>query len=212
MKRIAVFLLLCILFSLTFCSRAKPDITYGFLQLVLYKEDSGVKEYLSFFIIPHDEDGIENLDKLYLYNDSEQLRWEFTSEDWITHQDDYRLWIGSRSITVEEGTLPRGVYRAVLVNKGGESAERSFSYDGSTRFPFPELVISEGSYSVISQWPSNRLLCYDSSGNFVNEITLESLTGRVADLNLRSNVVTVALWTEDEDNACSAYTNVVPVR
>jgi hypothetical protein len=194
------------------CSRAKPDITFGFLQLVLYQGDSGVQEHFSFFIIPHDEDGIDNLDKLYLYNDKEQLCWEINNDEWIIQQDDYRTWIGTRSITIPEGTLPRGVYRAVLVNKGGESTERNFPFDGNVKFPFPDIVISGGNYIVNSQWPVNRLLCYDALGTFVNQITLQSLTGPISQLNLSSNIVTVALWAEDEANSCSAYTNVVNVR
>ena len=212
MKKICVLISILVLaFSLS-CSRSKPDITFGFLQLVLYQGDAEVQEHFSFFIIPHDEDGIDNLDKLYLYNDKEQLRWLINNDEWITYQDDYRLWIGTRSISMPEGELPRGVYRAVLFNKGGESTERSFSYDGNVRFPFPDIVFSGGNYTVNSQWPVNRLLCYDSSGTFVNEIVLQSLTGSVSQLNFPSNVTAVALWAEDEDNSCSAYTNVVSVR
>ena len=212
MKKYFVLISILIIAVSLSCSRSKPDITFGSLQLVLYQDDSGVKEHFSFFIIPHDEDGIDNLDNLFLYNDKEQLRWQINNDEWITYQDDYRIWIGTRSISVPEGDLPRGVYRAVLVNKGGESTERSFTFDGNVRFPFPDILVAGGNYTVNSQWPVNKLVCYDSAGTFVSEIVLQSLTGSISQLNLPSNVVTVALWAEDEDNSCSAYTNVVSVR
>jgi len=194
------------------CTNSRPEISYGFLQLVLYQTDSVPKEQFSFFIIPEDEDGIENLDELYLYHDKEQLRWKIQSGDWIKYAQDGKDWIGTRSIAVREGGLPRGVYRAVLVNKGGESTERSFTFDGVVRFPFPEIEISGGVYTVKSRWPVNRLVCYDSSGNYSATITLASLTGSVSELRLPSSVRTAALWAEDEGNFCSAFTEVVSVQ
>lgn len=209
MKKIGILLLLILSLS---CTRTKPEISYGFLQLVLYQGETGIQERFSFFIIPQDEDGIENLDKLYLYNDKEQLRWQINSDEWIKHSDsDKKIWIGTRSITVAEGSMPRGVYRAVLVNKGGESAEKSFTFDANVMYIFPELTISNGNYSIISAWPGNRLICYDNSGAYISDIPVENLTGQISALNLPSNTVTVALWADDEANFCSAYTSVVPI-
>lgn len=210
MKKTVILLLLTAAFFVS-CTRSKPEITYGFLQLVQYQGEAGIQEHFSFFIIPNDEDGIENLDTLYLYHDRDQLRWQINSDEWVSHQDEGRTWIGTRSITVAEGALPRGVYRAVLVNKGGESSERSFSFDGNARFAFPELAIANGNYAITSAWPENRLVCYDSAGAVISDVLVESLAGRVSDLKLPSNTVTVALWADDEANFCSAYTNVVPV-
>jgi len=195
------------------CTNSKPEITFGFLQLVLYQTEEGPREQFSFFIIPEDEDGLENLDELYLYHDREQLRWQIKSDEWVTYTQGERTWIGTRSIAVTDGGgLPRGLYRAVLVNKGGESAERTFTFDGAVRYPFPEIEITDDKYTVKSNWPVNRLVCYDRSGNYIATVKLSSLTGDVSDLNLSSNARTVALWTEDEDNNISAFTNVVSVR
>ncbi|MCL1959022.1 MAG: hypothetical protein FWF68_05430 [Spirochaetes bacterium] len=193
------------------CTNSKPEITYGFMQLVLYQEDTGPKEHFSFFIIPSDDDGLDNLDELYLYHDREQLRWQIKSDEWISYTHDGKNWIGTRSISVREGSLPRGVYRAVLVNKGGEITERNFTYDGIVRYPFPEIVINEGQYTVKSQWPSNSLVCYDSTGNYITTADLPSLSGDVSQLKLPSSVRSAALWAEDTLNSCSAFTNVVPV-
>jgi len=193
------------------CTRSAPEITYGYLQLVLYQGHDKPIEHFSLFIMCEDEDGIDNLEELYLYHDREQLRWKITSDEWIHYNNDGKDWIGTRSIAVTEGELPRGMYRAVLVNKGGESTERNFTYDGNVSFTFPEIEISGGVYIIKSQWPVNRLVCYDINGNFQSTITLSSLSGNISVLGMPSGVRTVALWAEDESNFCSAFTNVVPV-
>ncbi|MDR0322303.1 MAG: hypothetical protein LBI28_12450 [Treponema sp.] len=193
------------------CTKSAPIITYGFLNLVLYQGDDGPQEHFSFFVIPEDEDGIENLDSLYLYHDREQLRWQIKSDDWVKFSSEGKDWIGTRSISAPEGGLPRGLFRAVLVNKGGESSERTFTYDGNARFPFPEIEISNGMYTINSQWTVNRLVCYDNSGNYLSTVNVDSLSGNVSQLRLPSSAGTVALWAEDEANFCSAFTNVVPI-
>ncbi|MDR0487353.1 MAG: hypothetical protein LBG91_03810 [Treponema sp.] len=195
------------------CSRTKPEISYGFMELVLYQGDTKPEEYFSFFIIPEDEDGLENLDELYLYHDREQLRWVIKSDEWIEFTQNGQTWIGTRGIAIQDDmVLPRGVYRAVLVNKGGEKGERNFTFDAEVRYPFPELEIADGQYRVTSRWPDNRLVCYDSGGNYSTTVELQSLTGSVSQLKLPSNVRTASLWAEDAERFCSAFTNAVSTR
>ena len=205
------FYLIMVLVFLFSCSNSKPEIEYGFIQLVLYQEDDNIVERFSFFIIPFDEDGFENLEELYLFHDREQLRWKISSDEWVKYTQEGTDWIGTRNITAAEGGLPRGLFRAVLINKSGESGERSFTYDGAIRYPFPEIEITSGVYTINSRWPINRLVCYDQSGAYVSTNVLDSLSGNVSDLQLHPSVRTAALWAEDEDNFCSAFTNVVAV-
>jgi len=200
---------LAVVFLLLSCSTSKPEITYGFLQLVLYQGETKPTEQFSFFILPEDEDGIENLDELYLYHDKDQLRWKLTSADWVVYTQDEKTWIGSRSIAVKDGGLPRGVYRAVLVNKGGERGEREFVFDAEVRYAFPTLDVADGYYTINSRWPVNRLVCYDRSGNYVTTVESPPLSGSVSNLNLPSSVRTAALWAEDTMSYCSAFTDVV---
>jgi hypothetical protein len=55
------------------------------------------------------------------------------------------------------------------------------------------------------------LVCYDSSGNYLRTVRLEILTGNVSELGLPSSARTAALWAEDEENFCSAFTDVDPI-
>ena len=197
------------------CSRTEPKISYGFISLVYYQNEARPVERFSFFIIPEDEDGLENLEELYLYHDREQLRWLFRNDDWITVNHEGRTWIGSRSVAyTDDGSLPRGQYRAVLVNKGGERSERAFGFDAPAepRFPFPKLEASDGRYTVTSAYPENRLVCYDGEGKYISTINIAALSGSVTELGAPQNARTAALWAEDPQYFTSAFTDVVPLR
>jgi hypothetical protein len=185
------------------------------MELVYYESESAPQERFSFFVIPDDEDGIENLDELYLYHDREQLRWLIKSDDWVSLEQEGTTWIGTRSIAAAEGgTLPRGQYRAVLVNKGGERSDRTFSFDApeNPRFPFPALDIREGRYTVTSAYPVNRLVCYDGEGKYLSTVNLSALTGDVSSLNVPAGARTAALWAEDSLYFTSAFTDVASLR
>jgi len=209
-RYISFFSALILVFSVS-CTRTEPKITYGFFKLVQYQGDTGPQEYFSFFILAEDEDGFENLEEIYVFHDREQLRWHIKSDEWLRYTFEGKDWIGTRSIAVSQGSLPRGVFRVLLFNKGGEKTERSFSYDGSIRYPFPEIQITGGAFSVNSRWPANHLVLFDATGNYINTVTLESLSGYTSQLGLPSHARTAALWAEDEENFSSAFTNVVPI-
>jgi hypothetical protein len=214
-KRLIIFSFAVLIFSATACSRTEPRITFGFIELVYYQGSEKPEERFSFFIIPEDEDGVENLGDLYLYHDREQLRWHLSSEDWVSYVHEGTTWIGTRSIAIgEDESLPRGQYRAVLVNKGGEKSERNFSFDAPEypRFPFPVLTINSGRYTADSAYPVNRLLCYDEQGNHVFSVNLASLNGSVSDLGIPSQARTAALWAEDAQYFTSAMTYVTALR
>jgi hypothetical protein len=197
------------------CSRSEPSIEFGFLELVYYQGESGPEERFSFFVIPQDDDGVENLEELRLYHDREGLCWTLSGDDWIRHDEENRSWIGSRSIAMSGGeALPRGQYRAVLVNKGGEKSERNFTFDApaDSRFPFPVLEIKEARYQVESRYPVNKLVAYDSQGLPVQTLPLGDLSGSIASLNLPSQVRALALWAEDGEYSTSALTMMVSIR
>ena len=209
-KTIKIIFLIILVFLLIFsCSRTTPEIAFGFIKLVLYEGDPDPIEQFSFFIIPEDDDGLENLDELIIFHDRDQLRWRIKSDEWIKHTHEGVDWIGTRSLSIRDDVLPRGVFRVVLINKGGESTEKNFTFDGNVRYSFPEIEIEGGLYTVVSAWPVNRLVGYDRSGNYVMTVVLNTLSGSVSELRLTQSVRSVSLWAEDEENYCSAFTNAV---
>lgn len=210
---------LCCLWALAWtlpsCSRNEPRIPYGIINLVYYQGQPRTEERFSFFVMVEDDDGIENLDELYLYHDLEGLRWMLSSEDWVAVEEEEKVWIGSRSIAMPGGeTLPRGQYRAVLVNKGGERTERAFGFDApeSPRYPFPAFSVYEGRYNIESRYPRHFLICYDEAGNYVQTLPADTPQGDLSALGLPSQVRAVALWAEDAEYYTSALTDLSPIR
>jgi len=196
------------------CSRNEPRIVYGFLDLVYLQGRDVPEERFSFFILCEDDDGVENLSELYLYHDREGLRWLINSDDWILNESEGKTWIGTKSLAVGEGHLPRGRFRAVLVNKGGERTERFFTFDGpeESPYPFPFLSINSGVYRIDSRYPVNRLICYDQQGRPVQTLIITEIEGNVRDLRLINSVRTAALWAEDPEYHISALTDAVSTR
>ena len=205
---------LCLLLVFFSCSRSEPRILYGFIELVYYSGTDRAEERYSFFILAEDDDGVENLLELYLYHDREGLRWLINSTDWIQYEEDGKTWIGSRNIAMEAASLPRGQYRAVLVNRGGEKTERRFTFDGPENppYPFPSFSVDDGVYRIDSRYPVNHLVCYDQQGRAVQTLAFSGIQGNIRDLGLPNNARTAALWAEDPDYRISAFTEAAVVR
>jgi hypothetical protein len=206
--------LLCLVFLLS-CSRSEPEIAFGFLELVYYQGSSGPEERFTFFVLPEDDDGIENIEELQLRHDREGLRWVLTPEDWISFEEEGKIWVGSRSIAMAGNErLPRGAFRAVLINKGGEKTERIFVFDApeNSRYPFPSLRISDGWYQVESQYPSNKFICCDAQGNSLGVLSLTGSGGPLSSLDIPGDTRSIALWAEDPEYLSSAMTDLVSAR
>jgi hypothetical protein len=166
-------------------------------------------------VIPQDDDGIENVEELKLFHDYEGLAWTLTDDDWIRYDEEDRSWIGSRSIAMAGGgTLPRGLYRAALANKGGEKSDRSFAFDAPVepRFPFPSLELRDGRYSVESRYPENSFIFYDGQGASLQVIALTGLSGALSSLDIPPDARSMALWAEDREYAVNALSSMVPLR
>jgi hypothetical protein len=196
------------------CSRGEPEILFGFMELVYYSGETKPEERYTFFVLPEDDDGIENLAELQLHHDREGLGWNISSDDWVSYEDgEGKTWIGSRSIAMPENEiLPRGRYRAVLINKGGERAERIFTFDAPEDPPysFPFLFIEEEAYRIDSAYPEHRLICYDQQGNIVDTLAVSGFEGSLDDIP--ENGKSIALWAEDPEYHVSALTEAIPVR
>ena len=86
-------------------------------------------ENLSVFIQPSDEDGIEDLDSMYLINNERDLFWALDASQWKTITSANNFWVGSNQFSsgyLRE--LPRGNYRVELYDKSGERAQRNFEF------------------------------------------------------------------------------------
>jgi hypothetical protein len=211
----AVGLVLAVL-SAGACSAAPPRLFSTSLRLV-YKPgtDGSPRESLSFFALASDDDGTVDLEELYLISDKAQLYWRLTAEDWIKVDQGSQVWIGSHAVAMPTGEiLPRGTYRAVLIDKGGDRAERSLALTAPEQAErgFPSFSVNSGRYVVASAYPKNSLVVYDAAGNQIRNQPLAALSGDLAALNLGAAAKSAALWAEDPAQAVAAFTDPVPLR
>jgi len=201
--------------SLTACSQAAPRIQAATLRLVYHEGPEEAYERFSFFVLAEDDDGPLDLEELHLINDNAQLFWTLKSADWLKVQKNGQNWIGSHTIAmVDDKPFPRGAYRAMVVDKGGERADRTLAFDLplSTIRPFPKLRLEGGRYSVTSTYPKNSLLVYDTAGAMIKSISLPRMEGLLADLSLGTGARALALWAEDEGSSVAALGESVPLR
>jgi hypothetical protein len=196
------------------CSQAKPEIKFGSIESVIYENGGNPVERFSVFILPSDADGIDDLEELWLYHDWEGLSWQLKSSDWISQTINGQVWIGSRAIAMTDGSpLPRGLYRAVLVDKGGDRTERSLSFDGPSpeSRAFPTLSVGADRYRIESAYPRQNLIAYDNEGNYLLTIRPASNDGELGSLGLPSQARSIALWASDPEHSVSAFTDIVPL-
>lgn len=210
----ACVLTLLAMVPLASCSQAAPRLVAVSLKLIYRQSGSAYVERLSCFAFAEDEDGEADLEELRIVNDRAQLYWTLTSQDWISVVKTGQTWFGSHALSMPEGSkFPRGAYRIVLLDKGGERSERSVSFEApvASARPFPSLSFSEGSYSVSSAYPKNLLVIYAASGSVLRSIELTAKAGKVADLAIGSGARSAALWAEDEATSVAAFTEPVPL-
>jgi len=197
------------------CSQADPKIVSSSFRLAYRSFDSSISETLSFFILASDDDGIADLESMYLLNDDAQLFWKLTVDDWLVSERSGETWVGSHALSMPGGSpFPRGTYRAVLMDKGGARSERPVFLNApkQLRHPFPSFSINAGKYAAVSTWQRNSLVSYDASGAILRVENLKAKEGALTDLKLGVNVVSVALLTEDDENFVTALTPPVKIR
>jgi hypothetical protein len=215
--RSLLFISLLMMSMLTFagCSRAAPQILLYSMSLVYYQNGANYDSRLSFFVLPDDPDGIDDVTELRLEHDFEGLRWILTKDDWVSYVDGEKTWVGSYSLAMRDGeALPSGQYKATLIDTGGEKSERVIGFDvpSEHHFPFPKLTVTGGEYRIVCEYPDLAFLCYDAQGAYLRNMPITAKDGTVDSLSLASNVSSIALWARDPDRNTSALTDVVWIR
>jgi hypothetical protein len=127
----------------------------------------GSYESLTAFGSIKDEDSLDNIEEVWVVNDSSALAWKLTSADWIKAPDGGDTWFGGSALAAPDlGPLPRGAYRLVAVDAAGQSVESPFEVDGA--FPSREApsvsYAKDGRLSIRSDWPETLALAFDATG------------------------------------------------
>ena len=99
---------------------------------------------LTIFVMASDDDGVDDMDKMYVINDEHQLYWEISGKDLrLEKYGENELWMGSNFITmpIPEDALPSGTYRIMLLDSSGERAKTS-------------VVINNNIKGAPDKWPT----------------------------------------------------------
>ena len=179
--RLSLILLTGILAILTGCTGKPPEIVRVFWQINLVddQEKDIFYQSLTLFVQAGDPDGFEDLEEIYLINDSEELFWRIDSESWLKSTSGDATWIGSSSISMPDGSpLPAGEYRILLLDIGGDEAEQTILLGPGLlktyRRYLPAVSIENGEIHVSGKAESYALWLYDKDQNYCRSLPMES--------------------------------------
>jgi hypothetical protein len=152
------------------CGGKAPEVAAVEWRIEARPLDKGASfESLSVFASIKDEDGLDNIDELWIVNDDAALAWKLTNADWIRTSEGDDNWMGGSALASPEfGPLPRGDYRLISVDAAGQRAEMAFRVSGS--FPSrdaPSVSFSGDTLSIRSDWPETLALAFDATGTLL---------------------------------------------
>ncbi|RLD28483.1 MAG: hypothetical protein DRI73_11540 [Bacteroidetes bacterium] len=214
---IKVIIFLSLLF-LNSCSGAAPEIGQIVWQINFLKspEKTEILPTLSLFILVEDEDGITDIESLYIIHDESELFWKLNSETWITKVISGKNWVGSNKISMNDhSSLPSGKYRIMVIDKAGDRDSLTINIaSGMLELPdvysFPELII--GSDIIIdSGFSDNTLRVYDEPMELLKNLKIESGTINrsiiMKDTNNKAHWISIYSYNPDEGTGfvCGPY-------
>ena len=160
------------------CTGNPPEILEVLWEVRLEqdRESGAVFQSLSLFVKPHDPDGSEDLEELYVIHDAEELFWSLDPDSWTQSGSGQELWIGSNDLRMPDGaTLPAGEYRILLRDVGGEASERTIRVEapplGQARKYVPEVSVGEDSIRLAPADRQYLLWLYSLDGS--HAVTVE---------------------------------------
>jgi|GEM_PF-770867 len=186
------------------CSGHAPELVSLEYRLALRPRDprgTRVSEQLAVFAAARDEDGLKDIAALHVLHDQSEYLWTLTPETWTRNDRNKETWLGGTGLSApDSGALPRGLYRVVLEDLAGESAEATFTLGSGleTGASFPVIRRTGDSVSVVSRYPRTELLFLDSAGVLLRAVDAP----RTPDLLDR--LYGSALWRE-ESKSLAAY-------
>ena len=131
-------------------------------------------ESLSAFGSIKDDDGIDNIEEVWIVNDDSALAWRLTSADWTKATEGSSDWIGGSSLAMPDlGPFPRGRYRLAALDAAGQIAELGFEVAGdfpAKRAPSLSYSAESGNLAVSSDWTETLVLAFDSAGALLRSV------------------------------------------
>ncbi|MDX9958878.1 MAG: hypothetical protein RBT68_10605 [Spirochaetia bacterium] len=169
-----VVFLLCALAS---CAVNPPGFVATSHRLIVLATDGTEKreERLSFFASIGDQDGAADIEYLYVIHDESELAWPLTADNWVRRDEGNSVWLGSNGLQPGDNNLmPRGRYRAVVVDKAGERDELNFNLNAPVTkdYALPVIRLAGSQLTLDSPYQMNTLFFLDPADNPVKTVGL----------------------------------------
>ncbi len=182
---------LFLVFFLTACTKEPPSIGQEYVQVVMFKdvEKKTVYQKLSVFVLATDKDGFEDIEKIYVINDDKNLYWEADQNTAVKPLLNNQTWIGLNSLVMNDlSPFPKGAYRIVVTDLGGESAEREISLDyadvETENVRFPPVSVDNAGIEVKAA--DCIIWIYDLSGAFIDLVYYTGSTVSIGAVNTKN--------------------------
>lgn len=168
------------------CAESPPRLVSTSYRLIFAAIDEAgtVGERLSAFASVSDGDGVDDIEALYVVSDSAELSWTLDADSWTRRDDGAAVWLGSNELEAQDGLIPRGRYRMIIVDKGGKRSETEFALRAppSPAYPPPRARVESGSLIVASGYAVNTALFTDPGGNVVGSVPVRAGRNELSEL------------------------------
>lgn len=160
---------------LSSCAINPPGIVSTSHRLIVQAVDAAGQreERLSFFASIKDRDGVGDIEYLFLMHDESELFWTITLDNWVRREEGEAVWLGSNGLEPgDDGLMPRGRYRVVVVDKAGERDERIFNLSAPVMadYSLPVLRLIGNQVTLDSPYQMNTLFFLDPADNPVKTV------------------------------------------
>ena len=168
------------------CAGSPPQLLETFLQITVFHdiELGATYEQLTFFAHVRDEDGIDDVDALFLIHDDSRLLWRLTADNWAQRTRGTENWLGAETLTMADGTtFPRGSYRVIVVDRAGRRDESTVTLAARVeidRATAPRLSLSGDELRVVSDHDRTIVRFFSPAGTLLR--TTDQRTIPIADV------------------------------
>ena len=116
------------LVSLGSCSHAPPQMVQVFDQVNhVYDPAAGTwSDRLSVYLQGASSDGTKVFDRFHLILDDQQIYFSVSRSQWASVDKPGEFWVGASDLSLPDGKVPVGSWRAVLVTRAGQKVETPF--------------------------------------------------------------------------------------
>lgn len=188
---VCLWLLVFSAFILSGCETNPPEINQFFWQMNFSAGTAGdsFNECLSVFIAASDEEGTDDIEKMVVYSDVNQLYWEIPFAELEQKEKDGIKWYGTNGIVMPGyAAFPVGEYTVRIADYAGHIAERTLMLTASKNpdgpVSLPSISISGNQLTCLSVQEKPQLWIYSTADEIME---IAELAGTSFDLDMISN-------------------------